>query len=302
MKENSSIWDLLAKRTDHSLSKEEAEALEQMLKEDTSLQRASQLVDDSLVNMDTRQVEEVMNRTWSKVEFGMKANRKPRLKLIIRRCAVAASIAVLCVLGGVLGYQLWAKPDMLIVMNQGKEALLFTLPDNSKVWLGGGSSLKYPDKLSARNREVYLDGEAFFDVKKDNGRTFQVVTELVEVKVLGTRFDVRVSEEDNMAEVVLESGSVKLNERNKAEDGVILRPGEMGRVSRQSGIEVRHVDLQLYTTWKDKYMNIESQKMENVMFMLSKRYHTEIRIEGEELKAEIFSGRFDIDQSLENIF
>ena len=289
MKENSSIWDLLAKRTDHSLSKEEAEALEQMLKEDTSLQRASQLV-------------EVMNRTWSKVEFGMKANRKPRLKLIIRRCAVAASIAVLCVLGGVLGYQLWAKPDMLIVMNQGKEALLFTLPDNSKVWLGGGSSLKYPDKLSARNREVYLDGEAFFDVKKDNGRTFQVVTELVEVKVLGTRFDVRVSEEDNMAEVVLESGSVKLNERNKAEDGVILRPGEMGRVSRQSGIEVRHVDLQLYTTWKDKYMNIESQKMENVMFMLSKRYHTEIRIEGEELKAEIFSGRFDIDQSLENIF
>ena len=43
MKENSSIWDLLAKRTDHSLSKEEAEALEQMLKEDTSLQRASQL-------------------------------------------------------------------------------------------------------------------------------------------------------------------------------------------------------------------------------------------------------------------
>ena len=56
MKENSSIWDLLAKRTDHSLSKEEVEALEQMLKEDTSLQRASQLVDDSLVNMDTRQV------------------------------------------------------------------------------------------------------------------------------------------------------------------------------------------------------------------------------------------------------
>ena len=111
MKENSSIWDLLAKRTDHSLSKEEVEALEQMLKEDTSLQRASQLVDDSLVNMDTRQVEEVMNRTWSKVESGMKANRKPRLKLIIRRCAVAASIAVLCVLGGVLGYQLWAKPD-----------------------------------------------------------------------------------------------------------------------------------------------------------------------------------------------
>jgi ferric-dicitrate binding protein FerR (iron transport regulator) len=302
MKEDSSIWSLLAKRTDHSLSKEEEEALEQMLREEASLQRVSRLVDDLQVNMDIKQAEKVMNRTWRRIESGMKADRKLRLKLIARRCAVAASIALLCVLGGVLGYQLWARPDILIVMNQGKEALLFTLPDNSKVWLGGGSSLKYPDKLSGRNREVYLDGEAFFDVKKDNGRTFQVVTELVEVMVLGTRFDVRVSKADHMAEVVLESGSVKLNERDKTENGVILRPGEMGRISRQSGIEVRHVDLQLYTTWKDKYMNIESQKMENVMFMLSKRYHTEICIEGEELKTEIFSGRFDIDQSLENIF
>lgn len=302
MKEDSKIWDLLAKRTDHSLNKEEEESLEQMLKESSSLQRASRLMEDSLVHMDTHQTEEAMNRTWSKIETGMQTDRKPRLKLIIRRCAVAASIAVLFVLGGLLGYQLLGKPDMLIVMNQGKEALLFTLPDNSKVWLGGGSSLKYPDGLSGRNREVYLEGEAFFDVKKDNGRTFQVVTDIVEVMVLGTRFDVRVSKTENTAEVVLESGSVKLNERNKTEDGVILRPGEMGRVQQYSGIEVRHVDLQLYTTWKDKYMNIESQKMDNVMFMLSKRYHTEIRIEGEGLKEEIFSGRFDIEQSLENIF
>lgn len=302
MKENSNIWDLLAKRTDHSLSKEEEEVLERLLEEDASLHRASRLMDESQVKVDIHLLEETMSRTWDKVEAGMKTEKKHRSMFIIRRYAVAACIATLFVLGGLLGYQVWSRPDMLIVMNQGKEALLFTLPDNSKVWLGGGSRLKYPDKLSARNREVYLDGEAFFDVKKDNGRTFQVVTKLVEVRVLGTRFDVRVSEEDNMAEVVLESGSVRLNERNKAEDGVVLRPGEMGRVSRKSGIEVRHVDLQLYTTWKDKYMNIESQKMENVMFMLSKRYHTEIRIEGEDLKAEIFSGRFDIDQSLENIF
>lgn len=302
MKEDSNIWDLLAKRTNHSLSKEEEVRLERLLEENASLSRASRLVDESQVRMDDRLFGEAMNRTWSKIDSGMKADRKLRLRLIVRRYAVAACIATLFVLGGVLGYQAWSKPDMLIVMNQGKEALLFTLPDDSKVWLGGGSKLRYPDKLSARDREVYLEGEAFFDVKKDNGRTFQVVTDVVKVMVLGTRFDVRVSKTDNMAEVVLESGSVKLSECNKAGESVILRPGEMGRVNQQSGIDVHHVDLQLYTTWKDKYMNIESQKMENVMFMLSKRYHTEIRIEGEELKAEIFSGRFDIDQSLENIF
>lgn len=262
MKENSNIWDLLAKRTDHSLSKEEEEALERLLEEDASLRRASRLVDESQVKMDTHLLEETMNRTWYKVEAGMKTEKKHRSMLLIRRYAVAACIATLFVLGGLLGYQTWSKPDMLIVMNQGKEALLFTLPDNSKVWLGGGSRLKYPDKLSARDRAVYLEGEAFFDVKKDNGRTFQVITDIVEVKVLGTRFDVKVSKSEKIAEVVLESGSVQLNERNETNEKVILRPGEMGRVKQQSGIEVHHVDLQLYTTWKDKYMNIESQKME----------------------------------------
>lgn len=302
MKENSNIWDLLAKRTDHSLSKEEEEALERLLEEDASLRRASRLVDESQVKMNTHLLEETMNRTWDKVEVGMRTEKKHRSMLLIRRYAAAACIATLFVLGGLLGYQTWSKPDMLIVMNQGKEALLFTLPDNSKVWLGGGSRLKYPDKLSARDREVYLEGEAFFDVKKDNGRTFQVITDVVEVTVLGTRFDVKVSKSEKMAEVVLESGSVQLNECNETSEGVVLRPGEMGRVKQQSGIEVHHVDLQLYTTWKDKYMNIESQKMENVMFMLSKRYHTKIRIEGDDLKEEIFSGRFDIEQTLDNIF
>lgn len=299
---NNKIWDLLAKRTNHSLSREEEEQLQQLLQEDSSLQRASHLVDASRVDLDSHLVEEAMGSTWNKIETGMKKGKNRRLTLTFRRCAVAASIAVLLALGGFLGHQFFSKPDMLIVMNQGKEALLFTLPDESQVWLGGGAILRYPDKLTGRNREVYLEGEAFFDVKKDNGRTFQVLTDVVEVTVLGTRFDVKALKTENTAEVVLESGSVKLNERNNTDEAVILRPGEMGRVNQQSGIDVRHVDLQLYTTWKDKYMNIESQKMENVMFMLSKRYHTEIRIEGEELKAEIFSGRFDIEQSLENIF
>jgi len=302
MKENSSIWDLLAKGTDHSLGKEEKETLERLLEEDMPLQRASKLVDESQVKVDTHLLEETMNRTWNKVEAGMKTEKRHRSMRVIRRYAVAACIATLFVLGGLLSYQVWSKPDMLIVMNQGKEALLFTLPDNSKVWLGGGSKLKYPDNLSAHDREVYLEGEAFFDVKKDNGRTFQVITDIVEVTVLGTRFDVKVSKSEKIAEVVLESGSVQLNERNETSGGVILRPGEMGRVIQQAGIKVHHVDLQLYTTWKDKYMNIESQKMENVMFMLSKRYHTEIRIEGDDLKEEIFSGRFDIEQTLDNIF
>ncbi len=302
MKENSNIWDLLAKRTAHTLSKEEEETLERLLEEETSLHRASRLVDNSQVSMDAHLLEETKNRTWGKIEAGMKSEKKHRPMWTLHRYAAAACIATLLVLGGLLGYHTWSKPDMLIVMNQGKEALLFTLPDNSQVWLGGGSSLKYPDKLSAHDREVYLEGEAFFDVKKDNGRTFQVITDVVEVTVLGTRFDVKVSKSEKMAEVVLESGSVQLNGCNETSEGVILRPGEMGRVSHQSGIEVHHVDLQLYTAWKDKYMNIESLKMEDVMFMLSKRYHTEIRIEGDNLKTEIFSGRFDIEQSLENIF
>lgn len=95
MKEkDSNLWDLLAKRTDHSLSREEEEELRQLLQEDASLRRASQLVDESRVELDNSLVEETMNRTWSKIEIGMKKEKSHRLALIIRRCLIAACIAV----------------------------------------------------------------------------------------------------------------------------------------------------------------------------------------------------------------
>lgn len=296
-KKNSNLWGLLAGRADHSLDSAKEQELEKLLEESPSLQRASGLVENISVSLQTA---EARNRVWKKIDAGITKEKRHRRLRLVSQWSIAAGVAVLLAMSVLLGYRAY-QPDMLIVLNQGKEALLFTLPDSSVVWLGGGSSLKYPDGLEARDRKVYLKGEAFFDVRKDEGRTFQVLTNAVTVTVLGTRFDVKVADSGMLAEVVLESGSVRLSSsRDKKE--AILRPGEMGRVMKNGDIDTQHVDLRLYTTWKDKYLNVESQRMEDVMFMLSKRYHTEILIEGDELKKEIFSGRFCIEQSLEEIF
>lgn len=119
---------------------------------------------------------------------------------------------------------------------------------------------------------------------------------------MGTCFDVRAYKDSSRAEIVLESGSIKLTSIGENKNEVILNPGEMGLVSINEGITVCNVDTDLYSNWKDKYIDIDSKTMENVMFMLSKRYNVKIYIESESLKNEIFSGRFSSDEPLENIF
>lgn len=105
--------------------------------------------------------------------------------------------------------------------------------------------------------------------------------------------------------MVLESGSVNLGrlEAGEVVRQVLLKPGEMAEVSsRDDGIAVSEVDLQLYLSWKDKYLTVRSQRLEDVMRMLSKSYNTTIRIADRMLCEERLSGRFDQRQPLETIF
>lgn len=283
-------------------TKEEDKSFNENREEVFLLQRTVDLLDKSRIIINARETDEAMIRTWSKIQKGIGDDKKIRRSTFIGYCSMAASVAVLFVLTMFFTYDYVNRPDMLVVMNKGKEVLHFMLPDSSKVWLGGGSIIKYPDELSKHDREVYLDGIAFFDVKKDNGRTFQVKTDLVDITVLGTRFDVQISKEKKDAEVVLESGSVRLNKCGEEGEGVMLSPGEMGRITQNSEIQVEPIELKYYTVWKDKYMNIESMEMKDVMFLLSKRFSTKIQIKGETLISEVFSARFESQQSLDEIF
>ncbi len=108
------------------------------------------------------------------------------------------------------------------------------LPDNTIVYLNGGSELKY--KLNQENnREVYLEGEAWFDVEKDKTKKFVVHTPYYDVNVHGTEFNVKAYVEDNQVATTLEEGSVSITSTEKFKRISRLYP-KTGRRDKMAGI------------------------------------------------------------------
>lgn len=289
-------------RRSKSRGKKETEIL---LSQNTDLNKAFRIVAGIKVRMDQKSLETAEEATWTKISAGMhtQTELEKQSRFYRLRYYVAAASIILLLTGTFITLKVWKEPAIMIVMNTAKEGKQITLPDSSKVWLFYGAKIKYPEHFDSRQREVTLEGEAFFDVVKEKGRQFRVMTDVIQITVLGTRFDVKTDDKNRNAQVVLESGSVRLSGQNSPDASVILKPGEMGTlIEGEKQIQIDEVDVRLYTSWKDEYLNIKSQSLENVAFMLSKRYHADIRIEGDTLKNEVFSGRFCKDQSLEEVF
>lgn len=222
-----------------------------------------------------------------------------------RRIGWTVASAAACIAIFVTGHRLFRddRSEWITVANLTDGQRHLILPDGSAVWLNDGATLRYPQQFEKNGREVRLDGEAFFDIVRDETSPFVVRSELLLVEVLGTRFNVDAS--DRRAQVVLESGSVNLArlENDRIVRQVMLHPGEAGQVcSSHDGIDVEQVDLMLYTSWKDYFLVVKSQCLGDVARMLAKRYRTDIRIDDARIRSERFSGRFSQDQTLDEIF
>ena len=135
---------------------------------------------------------------------------KDHSSLILR---VAAAIII--TISGVWCWNRLQPQETVLVSNTG-ETKVFYLPDSSHVTLTGDSRLTYSNRFGKSNRELYLQGEAFFKVKRDAEKTFIVKTSLIQVEVLGTSFQV-VSRE-LQAEVFVEKGRVKVTSLDKKQD------------------------------------------------------------------------------------
>lgn len=98
------------------------------------------------------------------------------------------------------------------------------MPDSSEIWLNAGTAIKYPEKFSKAQRLVYLDGEAYFSVRKDAAKPFIVETSQLSVKVLGTQFNVKAYANDELVTTTLTSGKVEVTP--PVQGSQILKPNE----------------------------------------------------------------------------
>mgnify|MGYP002305392387 FL=1 len=163
------------------------------------------------------------------------------------------------------------------------------LSDGTMVFLNSGSELRYPEVFRDGQREVFLKGEAWFEVAKDSVRLFRVHAGEMDVRVLGTSFNVKAYERMESIAMTLVTGSVEVTCNYKS---FRIVPGEQFEYRR--GLElasVREVDTELYTSWKDGYYKFRQASLEEIMTTLSVWYGLEVFYQNEEAKRLEFTGK-----------
>lgn len=169
------------------------------------------------------------------------------------------------------------------------------LSDGTNVHLNSGSSLKYPVKFKqGTTRQVFLEGEAFFDVTSNKQASFIVNAEDLNVEVFGTTFNVSAYPEDPSTDVVLVEGSVALYNENKTSiEGITIVPGTKGSfIKQQNDITTEKVDTKLYTQWMVGGLVFRNSNFEAISKKLERHYNVKIVNSNVELSTEVFNASF----------
>lgn len=173
------------------------------------------------------------------------------------------------------------------------------LPDGTRVWLNAATELKYPVAFHAKERRVYLKGEAYFEVAPDKNRPFYVETEEVKIRVLGTVFDVNTHYTRGVRTVLVE-GAVALEWGDQKE--IRMKPGELADFDRTTTeVTLKEVDVTSYISWKEGYFVFEDEPLEEIMHTLSLWYDKEFLFVGKRSRALHFSGHIKRYERIETI-
>jgi ferric-dicitrate binding protein FerR (iron transport regulator) len=154
-----------------------------------------------------------------------------------------------------------------------------SLYDGTKVWLNSGTKFRYPVAFGKDSRDVFVEGEAYFDVAKDPDHPFIVRAGQLKIKVLGTHFNVCAYPDDNEFSTTLDEGSVNaINTVNCK--GVKLNPGEQVILNRETnGLKCLSVDTRLYTSWKENLLKFEDAPFEEVIKRMERWYDVKITVD-----------------------
>jgi transmembrane sensor len=175
----------------------------------------------------------------------------------------------------------------------------FSLPDGTTGWLNSSSSLKYQGSFNT-DRQVTLNGEAFFDVYKDKKRPFAVNTTELNVKVLGTRFNIASYENEKNVEVVLEEGKIIL-ENKKIDKSIPMENNELYVYDkRQSNYSTKTVDVQKYISWTAGRLVFRNDPLEVIAKRLERWYNIDVEVDVNQTEDFTWRATF-VDEGLEEV-
>jgi len=182
-----------------------------------------------------------------------------------------------------------------------------TLSDGTKVWLNAASTLRVPYTFlpSEKDRKVYLEGEAYFDVAANKEKPFIVYTSEIEVAVLGTQFNVSSYPEDHMVQTTLTEGLVVVNRQGDRTNKLKLEPNDQAVYTKvHKTLNKSKVDTKTYTSWMQGKIIIKDEPFRDLYKRIERTYDVEIISNHQKLNTTRFTGEFDIEnvQEILNVF
>lgn len=213
-----------------------------------------------------------------------------------------------------------------------------TLSDGTQIWLNSGTTLKYPENVDQKKVDVFLEGEAFFEVAHLKNRTFNVKTSSLNIQVLGTGFNVKSYADDDQIETTLVHGSIKIEgtlDDKTFEEPILLKPNQQAtfikgtndfkikRVAEKTTPEEKttvsepkpiplktkpsltifeKVKVEDYTSWKDHVLVFKSERLDDLVKQMERWYNVEINVQDKSLQNSKYTGTFEnetIEQAME---
>ncbi len=211
---------------------------------------------------------------------------------------ISGMLKVAVVISGLLAgiYMIYAvvrqsPPRYLSISSKPGEIKYLLLPDSSKVWLNAGSAIRFPERFD-QSAEIELDGEAFFDVKHNESRSFKVHSGGITTTDFGTTFNIRAPGYSNHVVVTLETGKIRID-RDAASLGT-LSPGQeltFDRISKKATLKT--ISAGQTSAWKDGKLDFNDLSLEDISERLSDWYGVHFVFKDEQIKRCSYNASFD---------
>lgn len=302
------IGELIGKYLANKESEEELEQLKAWLKANPANQqlfdsiKTEKSICDSIEDFEKYQAE----NAWSNISTKIVA---VSLRQNLLRWKIAAIFFFIVGLGSLVGYivsgynpnRSLSETYTTISTKYGQNSKI-VLPDSSVVWINSGSELSYNNSFALSNRKLKLKGQAFFQVTKNKNMPFVVESKYLNVKVLGTRFDISAYPEDKNVEVVLEKGKVEISNNKVGLKNSDLKPGEKAEFNITSEkLKINKIDSHIYSSWKEGILIFRDERMSEVIKKLERWYNISIEVKDDRINKLTFNGTI-VNEGIEEFF
>lgn len=253
-----------------------------------------------------------LDREWNRLVSGVV--KQDRTSLVLQKKRLASvrqwmGYAAAMLIGLCLSSSLFLLADnkpvaqarsYKLVTDKGEKSFL-ELPDGSKVWLNSCTTIKYSSDYGKSDRDIFLNGEAYFEVAKDTDLPFVVKTSSLNVTAVGTAFDVSAYDDDSQLITTVFSGKVAV-QPTLTKQQILLETNQVAIYDKsRNRIETRSYNKQLYAQWRNGALSFEMMPLKEITKLLERNYNVVFCYDNQKIKQLKFSGSFRNSEALSEI-